>query len=124
MHRLPFVTFFVIAVFGTLAAPEAAYAHVQLNHATPAVGSTVAQAPQELVLSFTETLEPAFSAIEVHNADGAPMQAGKAVVDPATRTQMRVPLKPLPPGTYKVIWRVLSVDTHRSQDDFTFRVGP
>ncbi|MSP32816.1 MAG: hypothetical protein EXR03_08360 [Pseudolabrys sp.] len=27
-------------------------------------------------------------------------------------------------GTYKVIWRVLSVDTHRSQGNFTFRVGP
>ncbi|HJS62184.1 MAG TPA: copper resistance protein CopC, partial [Pseudolabrys sp.] len=29
-----------------------------------------------------------------------------------------------PPGTYKVFWRVLSVDTHRAQGDFTFRVGP
>ena len=36
--------------------------------------------------------------------------------------QYRIP--DLPPGTYKVIWRVLSVDTHRTQGDFTFRVGP
>jgi methionine-rich copper-binding protein CopC len=124
MHRLPFVSFFVIAVVGTLAAPGAAYAHVHLDHAAPAVGSTVASAPQELVLWFTETLEPAFSSIEVHDAKGVAFQAGKAVVDPAHRTQLRVPLKTLPPGTYKVIWRVLSVDTHRSQGDFTFRVGP
>ena len=39
-------------------------------------------------------------------------------------TELRVPLKALPPGTYKVIWRVLSVDTHRTQGSFTFRVGP
>ena len=39
-------------------------------------------------------------------------------------TQLRVSLKALPPGSYKVIWRVLSVDTHRTEGNFTFRVGP
>ena len=42
----------------------------------------------------------------------------------ATRTELRVPLKALPPGTYSVSWRVLSVDTHRTQGNFSFRVGP
>ncbi|MFZ0103951.1 MAG: copper resistance protein CopC [Pseudolabrys sp.] len=37
---------------------------------------------------------------------------------------MRVPLKTLPKGTYKVLWHVLSVDTHRTQGDFSFRVAP
>ena len=97
-------------------------AHAMLDHAQPAVGSTVA-APKSVTLWFTESLEPAFSTIEVRNAQGAAMQAGKAAVDPADRTELRVPLKALPPGTYKVIWRVLSVDTHRTQGDFTFSVG-
>ena len=81
-------------------------------------------APKEIVLTFTEQLEGAFSTIEVRNEAGAAVQAGKATVDPQQRTHLRVPLKPLAPGTYKVIWRVLSVDTHRTQGDFTFRVGP
>jgi methionine-rich copper-binding protein CopC len=51
------------------------------------------------------------------------MQAAKASVAGDQGTQLRVPLKPLPPGTYKVIWKVMSVDTHRAQGDFTFRVG-
>ncbi len=89
----------------------------------PAVGSTVATAPSEVVLTFNDKLEPAFSSIEVRSADGAAMQAGKATLS-AKGTQLRVPLKPLTPGTYKVLWRVLSVDTHRSQGNFTFRVGP
>ena len=42
----------------------------------------------------------------------------------ATAHELRVPLKALPAGTYQVIWRVLSVDTHRTQGSFTFRVGP
>jgi copper resistance protein C len=115
-----FLIAFVLA-FLLPAAP--ALAHAMLDHASPPVGSTVATAPRELVLWFTEYLEPAFSQIEVRDASGSTVSSGKAQVDRADRTQLRVPLKPLAPGTYKVIWRVLSVDTHRTQGDFTFRVG-
>ena len=48
--------------------PVAAHAHAFLDHASPRVGSTVAIAPRELLLWFTEKLEPAFSTVEVRNA--------------------------------------------------------
>jgi methionine-rich copper-binding protein CopC len=107
-----------------LIAPTGVFAHAFLDHAAPRVGNTVAQAPKEVVLWFTQQLEPAFSSIQVRNEQGADVTAGKATVDRGDRTQMRVRLKSLSPGTYKVNWRVLSVDTHRTQGDFTFRVGP
>ena len=75
-----------------------------------------------MMLWFTEKLEPAFSTAEVRNAQGA-VQSGKAQVDGSDRTELRVPLKALPPGTYLVSWRVLSVDTHRTQGTFRFTVG-
>jgi copper resistance protein C len=107
-----------------LAAADAAHAHAFLDHASPLVGSTVATAPREFLLWFTEKLEPAFSTVEVRNAQGVAVQSGKAQVDRNDATQLRVPLKALPSGTYQVIWRVLSVDTHRTQGSFSFRVGP
>jgi copper resistance protein C len=106
-----------------LALAGSAFAHAHLDHASPKVGSTVSPAPQEVVLWFTEKLEAAFSTIEVRNEQGATVQAGKVTVS-SDRTQLRVSLKALPPGTYKVIWQVMSVDTHRTQGDFSFRVGP
>jgi hypothetical protein len=116
---------FILSIAGLmLAAPATAFAHAHLDHATPAVGSTVAQAPKEVVMWFTESLEAAFSTAEVRDAQGKPVQAGKARFDKANPAQMRVPLQALKPGTYKVFWRVLSVDTHRTQGDFSFRVGP
>ena len=118
----PMTMRFIVIILALLVAPVAASAHAMLDHAAPAVGSTVASAPKEVVLSFTEKLEPKFSSIEVRNANGAAVQLwqGRA----ASGTEMRVALKPLPPGTYKVIWRVLSVDTHRTNGSFSFRVGP
>jgi copper resistance protein C len=114
----------IVLGVGLALAPIAALAHAHLDHATPAVGSTVAQSPKEVSLWFTEALEAKFSTIEVRDAQGKPMQAGPATLARDNTAQLRVPLKPLPPGTYKVIWRVLSVDTHRTEGDFTFRVGP
>ena len=103
------------------AASGPVFAHAHLDRASPAVGSTVTPAPKEVVLWFTNQLEPAFSNIEVRDEKGGSVQAGKAVAD---RARMSVPLKALPAGSYKVMWHVLSVDTHRTQGDFSFRVGP
>ena len=113
---------FVLAVSILLVSGMPVLAHAMLDHASPRVGNTVASAPKEVVLWFTQKLEPAFSSVEVRNEQGLSMNAGKATVV-GDRTQLRVPVKPLPPGTYRVIWRVLSVDTHRTQGDFSFRVG-
>ena len=107
-----------------LMTPVAAFAHAQLNHASPAAGSTVKAAPKEVTLSFTEAVEPKFSSIEVRDARGTAMQSAAAQGVAGNTAQLRVGLKPLPPGTYTVEWRVLSVDTHRSQGRFTFAVRP
>lgn len=112
------------AVAAALLAPMAALAHAHLDRSMPKGGGTVAPAPKEITLWFTEAIEPKFSSIVVRDAKGATMQDGTASVDAGNKAQLRVAVKPLPPGTYKVIWRVLSVDTHRSQGEFTFRVGP
>ena len=113
---------FIIVIAALLLAPGAALAHAHLDHASPKVGSTVGSAPKEVVLSFTEAVEPKFSSIEVRDAKGNAVQIGKASLA-GDRSSLRVSLKSLPAGTYKVIWKVLSVDTHRTQGDFSFTVG-
>jgi copper resistance protein C len=98
----------------------AAQAHAFLDHASPLVGGTVASAPREVTLWFTQGLEPAFSRVEVSDSSGARVDQGNAQVSGST---MRVGLKPLAAGTYRVRWHVLSVDTHTTQGSFTFHVG-
>jgi len=107
------------ALFISLAA-TAADAHAFLDHATPLVGSTVPVAPRELSLSFTQNLEPAFSTVEVTGPNGARVDQGKPQIDGNT---MRVGLKAAGPGSYRVHWHALSVDTHTTQGSFTFHVG-
>jgi methionine-rich copper-binding protein CopC len=113
----------VVAVL-MAALPPAAMAHATLDRAMPPVGSSQAAAPREVVLSFTEDLEPVFSTIEVRTESGAVVSSGKARVDPKQRTPMRVPLKSLPPGTYKVFcqWTPIAPrETSRSRSGHSHR---
>ncbi len=96
-----------------------AQAHAFLDHASPAVGSTVSGSPSAVTLYFTETLEPKFSGGEVRNAGGARVDHGASVSGSA----MRLGVGGLAPGTYSVTWHVLSVDTHKTQGSFSFQIG-
>jgi methionine-rich copper-binding protein CopC len=111
---------FTTTVLLTVMAATAAHAHAFLDHAEPRVGSTVPTAPREVVLFYSQNLEAAFSSVEVSDANGARVDLGKPMISAST---MRVGLKQLPPGTYRVRWQVLSVDTHTTEGSFTFHVG-
>jgi copper resistance protein C len=109
----------IIPLLLLLATGEAT-AHAFLDHAEPRVGNKVATAPREVTLWFTQNLEAAFSTITVTNAAGQRVDTGKPRV---SGTQMSVSLRSGGAGTYHVTWRVLSVDTHTTDGNFTFQVG-
>jgi copper resistance protein C len=113
--RIAILTLLLVALGG-----GAARAHAFLDHATPVVGSTVATAPHEVALTFTQNLEPAFSTVQVTDSTGARVDEGTPQISGAT---MRVALKPLAPGSYRVHWRAVSADTHSTEGDFSFTVG-
>jgi hypothetical protein len=112
--------FTIVPLLFIALAPAAAQAHAFLDHASPLVGSTVPAAPHEVVLTFTQNLEAAFSTAQVTDASGARVDQGKAQVSGSTMT---IGLKSIGPGSYKVHWHVLSVDTHSTEGTFTFHVG-
>jgi methionine-rich copper-binding protein CopC len=101
-----------------------ARAHAFLDHALPAVGSTVAAAPKQVQLFFTQDLEPAFTGATLASASGQPVATGPAVFDPQNKNELVLNLPPLTPGHYKVSWHALSVDTHRTEGSFGFDIQP
>lgn len=102
----------------------AAQAHAFLDKADPSVGATLKAAPAAVTLAFTEGLEPAFSNIAVQDSAGQRVDQGGTHAVDGDPARLAVALKPLPPGTYKVLWRVTSVDTHKTDGHFTFTVAP
>ncbi len=99
-------------------------AHAFLDHAVPAVGSTLKTPPSEVRLWFTEDLEVAFSSVKVVDPSGTRVDRDDKQVDPSDKTLLKVSVPSLQNGSYQVIWRVLSVDGHVTEGDFKFGVAP
>ncbi|HEX4350142.1 MAG TPA: copper homeostasis periplasmic binding protein CopC [Verrucomicrobiae bacterium] len=105
-----------------LALQSQTWAHAFLDHAEPKVGSAVANAPTEMKIWFTQELEPAFSFVQVSDAQGNEVDKKDTHLDSKDKSLLIVSLPPLPPGTYTVAWHVVSVDTHKTQGHFQFTV--
>ena len=97
-------------------------AHAFLERADPAVGSSVQTSPSEVRIRFTENIEPAVSSIQVFDAAGKEVDKRDLYLDRSDHALLHISLPPLGVGTYKVVWRVVSVDTHVTNGNFTFRV--
>ncbi|HUE36932.1 MAG TPA: copper resistance protein CopC [Candidatus Acidoferrum sp.] len=120
IKTVPFRWSLVVIIF--LALQSHAWAHAFLDHSDPKVGSTVASSPAVIKIWFTQNLEPAFSTIDVRDAQGKEVDKQDAHLDDNDKSLLIVSLPPLANGTYTVIWHVASVDTHRTQGRFEFTV--
>jgi copper resistance protein C len=104
-------------------ASTSAFAHAELKGSSPAANASLQSAPSEVVIEFTEEVEPKFSTIEMHDFSGTRVDNGDVHAVPENAKHLAVGLKPLQPGTYKVIWRITSTDTHKTSGSYTFKVA-
>ena len=108
-----------------LLTPTVALAHAYLDHADPAQGSTLAQAPTQLRLTFSEDVDASFSQVPVLNAQRASVDRGDSHTAPNDPHALMVSLQDgLPDGVYTVAWRTLSADDgHSVSSAYTLTVG-
>ena len=99
-------------------------AHAFLVKAEPAVGATLGHAPSGIRLEFTEAVELSFSGVEMADAKGAAVALKAPHFGDAAHKVIVTDLPDLAPGPYHLKWHVVSVDTHRTDGDFTFTVKP
>ena len=118
--------FHTIALFAAvvLLAPAAVMAHAFLDHAEPRVGERVDASPSEVKAWFTQNVEPAFSKLKAFDDAGHEVDKADSHVDKNDARLMAVSIEHLPPGTYRVEWSVVSVDTHHTHGDYKFTIKP
>jgi copper resistance protein C len=112
----------VAAAALALAATSLAFAHAMPTRQEPAAGATVAATPSKVAIDFDDRLEPAFSSINVTDAQGKSVVSGKSAVDTANPKHMSVSVGTLAPGKYTVAWVAVATDGHRTQGRYTFSV--
>ncbi len=103
-----------------LAAP--AMAHARLVATQPAAGETLAEAPDQVLLTYSEPVEESFSDVQVFDPAGTRVDARAARIE---GPEIVVPMMPIADGgTYTVLFRVIGVDGHPVESRLTFTVEP
>lgn len=114
---------FVIAALSVMAAAVRVEAHAFLVRAEPRVGTKVTKVPTEVRVWFSESVQARVSSIQVFDVSGKQADKKDTYSDRANRAVLCVSLpQTLTPGSYKVIWRVTSADTHVTSGDFHFQI--
>ena len=105
-----------------LQAPASVSAHAFLVDTTPQAGERMGNAPEEIVLFFSEPIVAGSEELTVRD------EAGEAValLDLAPINDglwVRGKLPPLDEGVYRASWQVMADDSHVSAGEFAFGVG-
>jgi copper transport protein len=115
----------VLAAAVALLLPVTASAHALVVRSDPAAGSSLAQVPPAVNITFSEAPETSQSSIVVVDSSGRTVSRGRATGVPNNALEMTVPLDSLLNGVYTVRWKTVSKDDgHASSGDFTFGIGP
>jgi methionine-rich copper-binding protein CopC len=119
MARIVAVALVVLGAQSSLAP-----AHSLPERFVPPQNATLRSALAEVRILFGGDLEPAFSTIQVTDSAGRRVDKGAARVDERNRRLLRVGLRALGPGVYRVFWQILAVDGHRNEGTYVFTVKP
>ena len=112
----------VLALFGIFVGAVPAHAHAKLARSDPPAASTLRASPPEVRLWFTESLEATFSTAHLLDGERRRIDGVAGRVDPVTAALLRMTLPPLAPGRYTVVYRVVSIDSHVTAGELTFRI--
>jgi copper transport protein len=114
-------TALLLAVALLLRAPALAEAHTVLLSSDPAAGARLVSTPSRIRLLFSEPLEPTLARITLQGGDGhgTPLVVS---VDPHDVHALIAAVDSGPPGTFRVVWRVVSADGHPATGSFVYSV--
>ncbi|MFD0578628.1 copper resistance CopC/CopD family protein [Dactylosporangium darangshiense] len=101
-----------------------AAAHAGLVSSQPANGAVLTQAPDSVVLRFSEGIAPQFSSARLVDSAGRPVAGTRVAPERAGTDELVMYLPDVAPGTYGVMWRVLAEDDgHTTSGVIVFAVN-
>lgn len=109
-----------IAAVLVLATATGGWPHASLVRSSPGRRAMLTTPPERVQLWFNEAIEPRFSNVTVWDSAGQRVDLRDARVEPDDPTRLTIGLAPLARGSYRVRFRVLSVDGHVVESEFPF----
>jgi copper transport protein len=114
----------LLAIGGVVATALPAAAHAVLESTTPAQGAEVDTPPTTVSLTFGESVTVDNASLRVLGPSGLRVDDGVVAHPGGDGAMVAVGLRTdLPLGSYTVVWRVISADSHPVSGTFSFGYG-
>src|SRR5687767_1041178 len=95
-------------LIGLMLVAGAVHGHTHLKSSTPAEGSVLAMAPENIVLKFSEATRVTALTLQKEGAEEQKL----APLPSAAAQEVNIPAPKLAPGRYVVTWRGMGSDNH------------
>ncbi|HZG16590.1 MAG TPA: CopD family protein [Candidatus Bathyarchaeia archaeon] len=110
----------IFSVLALLLSPSVADAHAYIDQSAPIQESEIKESPTQIRVQFSENINTNLSSLTLLDAAGNTIPGTKEGLGD---NGLVLHIKPLQDGVYKVVWQVLSVDTHVTEGSYRFAVG-
>ncbi|SES99981.1 hypothetical protein SAMN05216326_1095 [Nitrosomonas marina] len=98
------------------------WAHASLVKSDPPRRASLSESPAHVQLWFNEEIEAAYASVQVLDADEKNVAVAEPEAVPDDAKSVVLALPALTPGSYKVQFRVLSIDGHVVESSYGFRI--
>jgi copper resistance protein C len=111
-----------LVLLASLVLPMPVFAHAIMVKSQPVVDSTIAEAPKQVDVWFNDKVGSEYKALAVIDNTGKRVDNKDAAQETFDQSHLYVTIPQLPPGTYNVRYRVVSLDTHIVTGKFKFTI--
>lgn len=113
---------FGLMLLAGLALPLPIFAHAILVKSQPPADSTVAESPKQVDVWFNDKVGSEYKALAVINSAGKRVDNKDATQETFDQSHLFTTVTDLPPDTYTVRYRVVSLDTHIVTGKYKFTI--
>ncbi|MDA1342352.1 MAG: copper resistance protein CopC [Proteobacteria bacterium] len=111
-----------LVLLASLVLPMPVFAHAIMVKSQPVADSTIAESPKQVDAWFNDKVGSEYKALAVIDSAGKRVDNKDAAQETFDQSHLYVTIPQLPPGTYSVRYRVVSLDTHIVTGKFKFTI--
>ena len=111
-----------LAIIASLAMPANVLAHAIMVKSQPEADSTITESPKQVDTWFNDKVGSEYKALAVINSAGKRVDNKDAAQETFDQSHLYTTVTDLPPDTYTVRYRVVSMDTHIVTGKFKFTI--
>jgi copper resistance protein C len=111
-----------LVLLASLILPIPVFAHAIMVKSQPVVDSTISESPKQVDVWFNDKVGSEYKALAVIDNTGKRVDNKDAAQETFDQSHLYVTIPQLPPGTYNVRYRVVSLDTHIVTGKFKFTI--